>query len=535
MKGTCPITGEAAEIEEFADRVSVAHPTLGHYNIDIDALPTLADGTKIRDHLARWMSQVISSGARVPPLTAEFVHLFERISDLDGRISEWHELHPLMGDDDSDELWKKIKLEWSYNSNHIEGNTLTYNEAELLLIHGRTGGAHPLRDYEEMKAHSVAIEHLYSLAGRKQPLAEIDIRNFNKIILKEPFWKSAEAPDGRPTRKHIVPGEYKTQPNHVRTPTGELHRFAAPEDTPALMKEWLDKFRTNLENSTYPIPLFLAESHWAFLQIHPFDDGNGRTARLLTNYALLWHDILPIVIKAAERDRYIGGLQNADTGKILPLAEFMLENISWSLELGLRAVRGESIWETEDIDKEIAIFVRERRGEEPANSDVEAVDNVVATHVRPTVDALRNKLDQLSQLFRTYSTSSYLDIGGSRLSMQRLFEPRNWEPRREEQIVIPGFRLTDDRPVILGAEFRFIGYSGNGSGSFNLTLAVTWTLRAAGFSLRATIDGNSVCDLAANRTLYSQVSAPDSGVVDKVKEICGAAMAEIDRRTQDSS
>ena len=193
---------------------------------------------------------------------------------------------PDMKKTDDERLWRKLRLEWNYNSNHIEGNSLTYHETELLLIHGRTAGGHPMRDYEEMKAHDVAIDHTRSLASAEQVIGERDIRDLNKILLKEPFWQSAETPDGQPTRKQIVPGRYKRQPNHVRTTTGELHRFAEPGETPALMEKWTREFRRDLERRACPLPLFLAESHWNFLRIHPFDDGNGRTARLLANYVL---------------------------------------------------------------------------------------------------------------------------------------------------------------------------------------------------------------------------------------------------------
>ena len=225
-------------------------------------------------------------------------------------------------------------------ANHIEGNTLSYHETELLLIFGRTSGGHPMRHYEEMKAHDVAIDHTRHLASAERILGEGDIRDLNKILLKEPFWHVAQTPDGQQTRKRIVPGEYKTQPNHVRTATGQLHRFAEPEETPALMEGWTREFQRDLERNAYPLPLFLAESHWNFLRIHPFDDGNGRTARLLTNYVLLRSGLPPMVIKTAERDRYIGALQKADVGRMEPLARFMSENILWSLGLAIRGREG---------------------------------------------------------------------------------------------------------------------------------------------------------------------------------------------------
>src|SRR5580700_11200643 len=85
-----------------------------------------------------------------------------------------------------DRLWKKLRLDWNFNSNHIEGNTLTYGETELLLIHGQTTGDHEIREYEEMKAHDVAIGRLRELTKDKRPLTEAEIRQWNEIILKEP-------------------------------------------------------------------------------------------------------------------------------------------------------------------------------------------------------------------------------------------------------------------------------------------------------------------------------------------------------------
>ena len=229
-------------------------------------------------------------GIAIPNLTAEHVDLFARLAGLEECVSEWHQLRRAIKPEDDERLWRKLRLEWNYNSNHIEGNTLTYHETELLILYDRVAGGHPMRDYEEMKAHNVAIDHAHQIANSDQVLGEGDVRDLNKILLKEPFYQNAETPEGQPTRKRIVPGQYKTQPNHVRTPTGELYRFAEPEETPALMEGWIRGFRRDLSRSAYPLPLFLAESHWSFVRIHPFDDGNGRTARLITNYVLLRQD-----------------------------------------------------------------------------------------------------------------------------------------------------------------------------------------------------------------------------------------------------
>ena len=234
-------------------------------------------------------------------------------------------------------MWQRFRLEWNYNSNHIEGNTLTYGETLLLLIHGRTKGQHLLREYEEMRGHDVAIEHVRALAREERPLTEGDIRDLNRILLKEGFWQVAQTPDGEPTRKWIEPGRYKTQPNHVITAAGELFQFTTPEETPAQMANCGRWLRNELESPGIGLIQFLALLHHRFTRIHPFDDGNGRVVRLLVNYVLLKAGLPPMVIKTRERKRYLETLAMADAGDMEPLREFFEEALAWSLRLGIRA------------------------------------------------------------------------------------------------------------------------------------------------------------------------------------------------------
>ena len=85
-------------------------------------------------------------------------------------------------------LDKKFRLEFSYNTNHLEGNTLTYEETQLLLIFGETKGNHNLREYEEMTAHDVAFAMIKEwVKDKDHRLTEIDIKNLNNVILVRPF------------------------------------------------------------------------------------------------------------------------------------------------------------------------------------------------------------------------------------------------------------------------------------------------------------------------------------------------------------
>ena len=252
--------------------------------------------------------------------------------------SQWLKNSPLP-EENYKALWQWIRMRFNHTSNHIEGNTLTYSETQLLLIHGRASGNHKLREYEEMKAHNVAFDHMVRLAQEKRPINERDIRDLNKICLKEPFYKMARTLDGESTRKKIIPGEYKTQSNHVLTETGEIFQFATLEETPSLMAElvqWMEQWlQESLENQHKSLVSFLAELHKRFILIHPFDDGNGRVVRLLMGYILVRLNFLPIIIY--DRKEYIKAIQFSDAGDIKPLEELFAVNMTIMLKKGLLA------------------------------------------------------------------------------------------------------------------------------------------------------------------------------------------------------
>ena len=113
--------------------------------------------------------------------------------------NEWISLQPLKPKHKK-RLDEKFRLEFNYNSNHIEGNTLTYGQTKLLLIFGDTTGNAKLQDYEEMRAHDVGFNITTQEAKDiERPLSEAFIRELNKTILVRPFWKDAVTDAGQPT------------------------------------------------------------------------------------------------------------------------------------------------------------------------------------------------------------------------------------------------------------------------------------------------------------------------------------------------
>ncbi|MDE2945429.1 MAG: Fic family protein [Gemmatimonadota bacterium] len=452
------------------------------------------------------------------------------MNELDAAIAEWHRVRAEIAPGDDERLWRKLRLEWNYNSNHIEGNTLTYAETELLLIHDQTAGSHPLRDYEEMKAHNVAIGHVRRLATDEQPLTEGDVRDLNRILLKEPFWKWVETPDGDRTRKWIEPGKYKTQPNHVRTRTGELHRFAEPEETPSRMEEWVSGLRSDLDRTDYALPEFLAESHWSFVNIHPFDDGNGRTARLITNYILLRKDLLPIVIRSTDRDRYLGALRQADAGNGQPLADFMLAQALWSLDLGVRAARGEPVADPEDLDKEISLFVREKQVGGQDRSDIETLDMIFARYVHPTVDGVETRMPEFRKLFRAWRAQSRIEAGGHRTRSERALGPEDWKRFKAESELGPEFSLGQP-DVTFRRVYWLDDYRGDGREGFSLRLWMEWRLGHDSRRFEVQLNGPPLTE-ACHSIPYARLESEPSGVDDRVETICRAVMDAIRTMSQ---
>jgi Fic family protein len=281
-------------------------------------------------------------------------HLIHEITRLKAELDA---LQP-MPREAEDKLWKKLRMEWNYNSNHIEGNTLTYSETEALIYFDRTSGDHTLQEYEEMRAHDVAIALVKEWAADKSfRITQSHIRLLNRVILVRPFWKDAMTPDGKPSRKLIEVGEYKSYPNSVRTSTGEMFLYDSPEETPGRMGELMDWYLN--ESSDLPPVSIAAEVHYRFIRIHPFDDGNGRVARLLVNYILMLHGFPPIVVESAGKDKYRAALQKADAGDVLAFHAFLAERQIASLELALKAARGERIDEPGDALKRLELLKRQ--------------------------------------------------------------------------------------------------------------------------------------------------------------------------------
>lgn len=203
-------------------------------------------------------------------------------------------LRPLRSDS-VERLRRYFDIELTHTSNAIEGNTLSAVETELVIDKGITIAGKPLRDHLEAVDHYEAISLARDLAARDVAVSEADVRQLHALVLRR------SRPD--------IAGRYADQGRLVRTETGR-HTFPSPVEIPALMGE----FGTWLKVAE-PSAATAFEAHRRLVDIHPFNDGNGRTARLLMNLLLIRAGHPPVAVRPLDRLEYVRALATAQAGE----------------------------------------------------------------------------------------------------------------------------------------------------------------------------------------------------------------------------
>jgi len=211
-------------------------------------------------------------------------------------------------------------LELTYTSNAIEGNTLTAAETTIVIEQGMTVAGKPLRDHLEAIDHHDAIRYVRERARRPETLTETDIRNLHRLVMLR------SDPE--------IAGRYADQGRYVLTDSGR-HTFPSPAEIPALMGDfaaWL--------HGAVNAPETAFTAHRRLVDIHPFNDGNGRTARLLMNLILIRGGYPPVSVRPADRVAYLQALQRPqDGGGEAAFDRLLLERLSTTLDEYLDAIR----------------------------------------------------------------------------------------------------------------------------------------------------------------------------------------------------
>jgi Fic family protein len=215
-------------------------------------------------------------------------------------------------------LNEQLTVEWIYNSNAIEGSTLTLRETQLILETGLTIGGRSLREHFEVINHKEAIAYVESLVAGDAPITPFHVRQIHQLVLTHIADETA--------------GQYRTLPVRI---LGTAHQPPDAWEVPHRMSEWGD-WLSGPAQSLHPVER-AALAHYRLVAIHPFIDGNGRTARLVMNLLLLRDGYPPTIILRVNRRQYYRVLAQADAGNEGPLVNFVGRAVERSLNLYLEA------------------------------------------------------------------------------------------------------------------------------------------------------------------------------------------------------
>jgi excisionase family DNA binding protein len=213
-------------------------------------------------------------------------------------------------------LHENMEIAYTYNSNAIEGNTLTLKETQLIIEEGITVNGKSLSEHLEAQNHPKAIAYIENMVKNK-----IETENILELhsILFFGFCENA--------------GNYRNSQVYI---TGSDFMPPPAFEVPDLMRSLIDWVYNNPEELR-AIEL-AAIFHHKLVYIHPFDDGNGRIGRLLMNLLLMKNGYPLTVIKQVDRKKYYENLKKADIGNYKPLVNFIARCVEQSLDLYLQAV-----------------------------------------------------------------------------------------------------------------------------------------------------------------------------------------------------
>lgn len=244
---------------------------------------------------------------------------FDRIDELKKELDQFKPLPPAAVKNLDD----VYRVEWTYNSNAIEGNTLTLLETKLVLEEGLTIGGKKLREHFEVINHSEAISFVQDVANRSQPLTEYMIKSVHHLILKNIDDTNA----GRYRMVNVRISGSQHIPPHFTVVAEKMERLLI----------WYNEQKEKL----HPVEL-AARFHFQFVYIHPFSDGNGRTARLLMNLILMQYGFPPAIVKAANdaRFKYYETLEEASIhDRAEPFIRLIAGYVEESLHSYIQAVK----------------------------------------------------------------------------------------------------------------------------------------------------------------------------------------------------
>ena len=330
----------------------------------------------------------------------------------------------------------KFRLEWNYHSNKMEGGTLTKDETRNVMIGVIDVQGKPLKDVFEMSGHDNVVldvlQNVQKIAKNELNISEKRILELHKAIMYE------ENPENQSKI-----GKWKTIDNHVINYRGEKFHFTSVSEVKTAMHnltDWLnaeiDKIKNNQKAALNPA-LLAFEFHLRYVNIHPFYDGNGRTARILMNIILIASGYPPLIIKTDKKNayfQYLADIQCYNGDKNLYFG-FMLDLLYESLELVNDAIQGKNIDEEDDLDKKLTLLKSKlQTQEETTKRTRDVVNNIIKNLILDNntnnfLHNIANVTDKFRDFFTETSIKANIDNGICFDFTKRYEEIEKWQDK----------------------------------------------------------------------------------------------------------
>lgn len=286
------------------------------WNISEKRVRVLCRANRIAGAVQSGRNWLIPSDA-VKPADARLKKAESLLSLIDDKKAALDACRPLT-EGEAERLAQEFVVEYTYNSNAIEGNTLTLRETDLVL-RGLTIGEKPLKDHLEVVGHKEAFDFVRELVREKRPLTETVIKQIHSLVL---------------TDKKDDRGVYRRIPVYI------AGAKTAPVQ-PYLIAPKTEQLLTAYQNDKEHIVSRLARLHLEFESIHPFIDGNGRTGRLLVNLELMKAGFPPIDIKFTDRKAYYNAFDSyADKQSVSAMENLFARYLNERLDTYLNMLKG---------------------------------------------------------------------------------------------------------------------------------------------------------------------------------------------------
>ena len=269
------------------------------------------------------------------------------------QVDEWRHQRRLLADPALDktimELWSKENRRlFAVENGQIENlYTLRRGITEELITHGFEGArishtvASEVADDKTLSGlltdQANALDMVFDAVKQVRPLSHSVIREWHALLTRHQE-SAVGIRNGKRVRIPLLKGAYKERSNNPRRPDGVVHEYCPPEHVQSEMDRLLAMYE-DIRAAGYPTEVEAAWLHHRYISIHPFQDGNGRTARLLMAYVYIQRGEFPPVVPASNKPAYIAMLEEADKGDLQPFTQYLSGLATVALVAGSTAAR----------------------------------------------------------------------------------------------------------------------------------------------------------------------------------------------------